>query len=170
MSTCYDVKKEEGEENMPFKPKKEGHRMECVSFHETKDVDLDERRMRASDVQGVDGSRRHFHFRFLREGVLAMRFLSCMCSQCKVKDWGGCLNKKFVGKWEEREIGQLDARGVRANEGERKEMAHKVGKGVSKGDVVAVFTKVDDQKHRFWLAKAKIIRITTYPNQVLIKL
>ena len=95
----------------------------------------------------------HFQFQFKREGVIGMRFLSCLCDHCKVKEWEKCVNKARVGEWCEVEIQERTAKGVAAQKGKRNARASTVSGSLKEGDVVAVFTHVDLHDHRFWLAK-----------------
>ena len=117
-------------------------------------ADLQERRRAANDVSPVEGIASHYHFRFISEGKLLMRWLACPCDRCFDKDWDGCMNTPFYGDWIPRKQQELQKKGVSAHHQTRLQEANALADKVKDGMNVAIFTQLDKQGHRFWIGRA----------------
>ena len=101
--------------------------------------DLQERRKVANDVSPVEGIASHYHFRFVSEGKLMMRWLACPCDNCFDKDWDGFVNTPFYGDWISREQRELQRKGVSAHHLTRLQQANSLADKVKDGCNVAIF-------------------------------
>ena len=74
-------------------------------YYETKVVDLELKRAQTSgEVTAVNGVRSHYHYRFIKKGKLAMRWLACCCEACLAKEFSACVNAARVGGWREIDV------------------------------------------------------------------
>lgn len=147
--------KEEGKEDIPTVPRKG-----CMhAVEQAKWQLLDEgvmskcRGPRELDASVVAGTLSHYHFRFIAEGKLQMRWLSCPCRACLSKDWSNCVNKSWVGLFHDVEQTQIGAHGIGLKNASKKEALDTMLQDSAVGDVVAIYTSVDDSKHKYWLAR-----------------
>ena len=112
---------------------------------------LEERRDRASDVTAIAGTQNHYHYRFLVDNKVDIRWLSCPCDACFSKQWASCFNKEWIGEFTLIQMHQLDKRGVGQHNKSCKDKSDKIADSLKLGDAVAVFTKEDPAK--YWLGK-----------------
>jgi hypothetical protein len=115
--------------------------------------ELEKRRDSASDVTVINGTQNHYHYRFLGDFKVAIRWLSCPCVSCLNKCWDQCCNKAWVGEFELQEMTELDQRGYGQHKAKRKKMANQIANELSEGDTVAMFTQLDAKEHKYWLGK-----------------
>jgi hypothetical protein len=106
-----------------------------------------------NDVTVVKGTLDNYHYRFIAEGKLMMRWLSCPCTSCMSKDWDHCHNKHWIGIFEPVEMKQLDQRGSSAYSAQRKKFVKDMLEKVQVDQMVALFTSEDHGEYDFWLAR-----------------
>eukprot|EP01047_Picozoa_sp_COSAG01_P041481 COSAG01_NODE_3561_length_5931_cov_4.674211_1_plen_1249_part_00 len=152
--------KAEGEEKVPFKKGKNStYTMEHEGYWHTPSDELELVRSGEKDVSALSGIRTHYHYRFLRAGLVHMRWLGCMCDACWREDWGApgpsqCLNLRRVGAWSEHELKASDTAGVSAVLVRRRALANDMQSKVRVGDTVAIITGADVCAWRvYWLAE-----------------
>ncbi len=146
--------KVEGMQHIPNKPRKGcKHAVETVNWDLLLPRELELERDRQCDVSTVDGTLSHYQYRFLSEGKLEMRWLSCPCDNCFQKQFDDCFNAHWVGRFQAVTMKKLDARGVAASATLRNRLTSEIADSLTKDDVVAVRTKVDTRGYQYWLAR-----------------
>jgi hypothetical protein len=147
------------EKDDPLVPNKRrkgcAHAVEQVDWVDLTEEALNERRQRmADDVSRINGTLSNYHYRFESEGKVWMRWLSCPCVACLNQQWENCHNTSWVGQWELQVQTQLDRRGVAAHSAARKQWSDELANDLSVGDVVALFTR-EDENALYWLARVE---------------
>ena len=123
-------------------------------YYETKLGDLELKRSQTSgEVTAVKGVRSHYHYRFIKKGKLAMRWLACCCDACLAKEFSACVNAARVGGWREVDVDHSRL-GVRADQQMYRQMSLQMHHGLEEGDIVAIYTHDDAvSRRKFWLGK-----------------
>ena len=126
-----------------------------ISFHETSEKDLEERRDRFVDVKPIDGTQTHYHFYFPSEGAVDIRYLTCLCVPCRKEQWQACVNKGYVGVWKRQQLQTVRAAGVRKHNPQRSKRAHAIADSLTGEEAaVALYTSQPERAGEcFWLMK-----------------
>ena len=126
-----------------------------ISFHETSEKDLEERRDRFVDVKPIDGTQTHYHFYFPSEGAVDIRYLTCLCVPCRKEQWQACVNKGYVGVWKRQQLQTVRAAGVRKHNPQQSKRAHAIADSLTGEEAaVALYTSQPERAGEcFWLMK-----------------
>lgn len=150
------LKKGEGQRNVPFKPRRgRNYVAESIAYHETESAELERMRAAFGDCDVLEGTHTHFQFNFVREGVVDMRFLSCVCHSCRKEyDPAKCYNMRYIGQLMRGEMRKK--RAVGDNRAIRREQANTIADQLTGNeDAVAIFTQLGEGTQRMWLLKPK---------------
>lgn len=109
------------------------------------------------DCTPLVGTHTHFDYNFIEEGVVDVKFLTCICDRCSDEKWDKCVNLQYVGESTRHTMERTQGPGVREGEGRRKERANKIADELTGAeDTVALYTDKGDWKgERMWLMKPK---------------
>ena len=150
-------KKSEGSEDIPSVPRKGCcHAVEQANWQLLEESDMAAcRGPREPDASVVAGTLSHYHFRFIAEGKLQMRWMSCPCRPCLCKDWTSCANTAWVGMFRDVEQKQIGAHGYGIHNASKKAIIDGIVAELQVGDVVAIYTSEDDRGYKYWLARVE---------------
>lgn len=133
------------------------HAVHQQVYHLLDPDELEAARKKQPEVSTVIGTQSHYHYIFISEGKLQMRWLACPCVSCLDKQWIHCVNKHFIGEFQDVTMSQFNHVGRGPRLQRRKDKWNAMADELSNGDIIATYCNEDLRGHKYWLAKVVML-------------